>query len=117
MVLDALARFLRTYSNLLGSSPPAALNAGFAPIPAVRETAIEPQGRTLPAVRPNPRRDANNGHLSVAHSITSSARTRVDCGTVRPSALAVLRLMANSKRVGPSIGNSPGAAPRKMRAT
>ena len=32
---------------------------------------------------------------TVAHSITSSARARIDGGTVRPSALAVLRLITN----------------------
>jgi hypothetical protein len=31
--------------------------------------------------------------LSASHSITSSARLSNDCGTVRPSILAVLRLM------------------------
>jgi hypothetical protein len=37
--------------------------------------------------------------LSPLHSITSSARARSDCGTVRPSALAVLRLMISSTLV------------------
>ena len=50
------------------------------------------------------------------HSITSSARARIDCGTLNPSALAVLRLTANSKCVGPSIGSSPGGVPCRMRA-
>jgi hypothetical protein len=34
------------------------------------------------------------------HSITSSARSKIDCGTVRPSALAVLRFTAISYFVG-----------------
>ena len=51
------------------------------------------------------------------HSMTSSARERIDGGTVRPSAFAVFRLMTKSKCVGPSIGNSPAEAPRKIRAT
>src|ERR1700733_12620370 len=34
------------------------------------------------------------------YSITSSARSTIDCGTVRPSDLAVLRFMANSNFVG-----------------
>ena len=34
------------------------------------------------------------------HSITSSARSKIDCGTVRLSALAVLRLMTNWNLTG-----------------
>ena len=34
------------------------------------------------------------------YSITSSARSRIDCGTVMPSALAVLRFTAISKFAG-----------------
>jgi hypothetical protein len=51
------------------------------------------------------------------YSITSSARIRDASGIVRPSALAVLRLMANSNKVGCSIGSSPGFSPRRIRAT
>jgi hypothetical protein len=32
--------------------------------------------------------------------MTSSARTRIDCGKVRPSAFAALRLMTSSNVVG-----------------
>jgi hypothetical protein len=55
--------------------------------------------------------------LAAFHSMTSSARARIDGGTVRPSAVAVFRLTVNLKCVGCSIGSSPGAAPRKMRTT
>src|SRR5205814_7757155 len=48
---------------------------------------------------------------SPAYSITSSARWSIDCGTVRPSASAVLRLMTNSKVVGCWTGRSAGLAP------
>jgi hypothetical protein len=34
------------------------------------------------------------------HSITSSARSKIDCGTVRPSPLAVLALITISNLVG-----------------
>jgi hypothetical protein len=51
------------------------------------------------------------------YSNTSSARCRADSGIVRPSALAVFRLTANSNTVGCSIGSSPGIAPRRIRAT
>src|SRR5260370_24682921 len=45
------------------------------------------------------------------HSMTSSARARIDGGTVRPSALAVLRLTTNSNVVGCWTGRSAGLAP------
>jgi len=51
------------------------------------------------------------------HSITSSARSRIDCGTARPRALAVLRLTTISNLVGTSTGSSVGFAPRRMRST
>src|SRR6516225_6515992 len=51
------------------------------------------------------------------YSITSSARERSDGGTVRPSALAVLRLMTNSYLVGSWIGRSAGFSPRRTRST
>ena len=40
------------------------------------------------------------------YSITSSARTRIDRGTSRPSALAVLRFTAISNLVGNSLAAS-----------
>src|SRR6516165_7196266 len=52
-----------------------------------------------------------------AHSITSSARSRNASGIVRPSALAVVKLMTRSNLVGCSIGISPGFAPRRILST
>ena len=49
-----------------------------------------------------------------AHSITSSARNSRDCGIVRPSDLAVFKLMTNSNLVGCSTGSSAGFAPFKI---
>src|SRR6266851_5081161 len=51
------------------------------------------------------------------HSITRSARDRMDGGIVRPSAFAVLRLMTNSNLVGCSMGRSPGLAPLRILST
>src|SRR2546425_5935970 len=51
------------------------------------------------------------------HSITSSARSRNDSGIVRPSALAVVRLMTRSNLVGCSAGMSAGFAPRRILST
>ena len=39
------------------------------------------------------------------------------CGIVSPSALAVLRLIANSNVVGVSTGKSAGLAPRNILST
>jgi hypothetical protein len=49
--------------------------------------------------------------MESGHSMTSSARTRIDGGTFRPSVLAVLRLMTSSKLVGCWTGRSAGFAP------
>ena len=46
------------------------------------------------------------GDISVVYSITSSAMERTPDGKVRPSALAVLRLMTNSNFVGRRTGKS-----------
>src|SRR5437762_13398975 len=45
------------------------------------------------------------------YSITSSARASRDGGTVRPSALAVLRLISSSYLVGACTGRSAGFSP------
>ena len=50
------------------------------------------------------------------YSITSSARASRVGGIARPSALAVLRLMASSYLVAACTGRSLGFAPRRMRA-
>ena len=51
------------------------------------------------------------------YSITSSARASSDCGTVSPSALAVLRLMASSNFAGCCTGKSAGVSPLRIRFT
>ena len=51
------------------------------------------------------------------HSITSSARSRIDWGMVRPSAFAVLRLITSSNLVGCSTGRSAGFVPLRIRST
>src|SRR5258706_3589182 len=68
--------------------------------------------------RPRCRRAAEQGdELAPIHSITSSARSRIDVGSVTPIALAVFRLSANSKFVACSTGRSAGCAPRRILAT
>jgi hypothetical protein len=51
------------------------------------------------------------------YSITSSACAISVAGTVRPSALAVLRLMTNSNLVGCWTGKSEGLAPLRILST
>src|SRR5262249_3683817 len=69
--------------------------------------------------RPRCRRAAEKrDELAPAHhSITSSARRTRLSGTVRPIALAALRLMTSSNLVGNSSGRSATLAPRRMRST
>ena len=51
------------------------------------------------------------------HSITSSARASSVGGMVRPSAFAVLRLIASSNLTGCSTGRSAGLVPCKILCT
>src|SRR5262245_27086407 len=51
------------------------------------------------------------------HSMTSSARASRLSGTVRPSDLAVFRLIANSYLVGACTGRSAGFSPLRIRST
>jgi hypothetical protein len=57
------------------------------------------------------------GRISVGHSMTSSARARIDGGIVRPSVFAVFRLITSSNFVGCSTGRSAGFAPFKILST
>jgi len=74
-------------------------------------------------LRPRRERPGNLGttnkryELSPPHSITSSARARSDGGTVRPSTVAVVRLITRSNLVGCSTGISPGFVPRRILST
>src|SRR5262249_40965809 len=67
--------------------------------------------------RPRCRAAEQRDELAAAgHSITSSARASRLGGTSKRSALAVLRLITSSNRLGRSIGRSAGLAPRRMRS-
>src|ERR1035437_8708698 len=66
--------------------------------------------------RPRHRTADKCDELAPLHSITSSARVSSVAGTVRPSALAVLRLMISSNFVGSCTGRSAGFAPLRMRS-
>src|SRR5262249_42485577 len=75
--------------------------------------------RLLRARRERPRRRAaeQRDERATFHSITSSARSKNGSGILRPSALAVVRLMTSSNFVGCSTGMSAGFAPRKILST
>jgi hypothetical protein len=57
---------------------------------------------------------ANSGHRQ-PYSITASAVVNSDGGIVRPSALAVFRLITNSNFAGCTTGRSAGFSPLRIR--
>src|SRR5262249_1062848 len=67
--------------------------------------------------RPRGRAADERDEIAPFHSITSSARASNMGGMVRPSALAVIKLMTRSNLVGCSTGKSAGFAPRKILST
>src|SRR5262245_29864407 len=69
--------------------------------------------------RQRPRRCAaeQSDEFASFHSITSSARSRNDSGIVRPSTLAVVRLITRSNLAACSTGISAGFAPRRILST
>src|SRR5262249_38008559 len=58
---------------------------------------------------------APRDELAAFHSITSSARPSSGSGTIRPSALAVFRLMISSTFVDCWTGKSAGCSPLRTR--
>src|SRR5262252_4962444 len=58
--------------------------------------------------------DPERPFATYPHSMTSSARARIDGGTVRPSAFAILRLITSSNVVGCCTGRSAGLAPLRI---
>jgi hypothetical protein len=62
-------------------------------------------------------RNKRRAWVAMIYSITSSARASSVGGTSRPSALAVLKLMANSNLVGCNTGRLAGFSPLRMRPT
>src|SRR5262249_47878529 len=75
-------------------------------------------GRLLRARRERPRGRAaeQRDELAAVHAIAWSARASKLSGTVRPSALAVLRLITRSYLVGACTGRSDGFSPLRMRS-
>src|SRR5262249_38685544 len=73
--------------------------------------------RLLRARRERPRRRAaeQRDEVAAVHSITSSAMASTPGGTVRPSVLAVFKLITNSNLVGWTTGKSAGFSPLRIR--
>ena len=67
--------------------------------------------------RPSRHTTEQHDELAPLHSITSSARASSVGGTSRPSAFAVLRLIASSYFVGACTGKSAGLSPLRIRST
>src|SRR5262249_34669795 len=88
-------------------------------------SALPPPHATLASRRPAMALPGPDLHRLIApalpgaffHSITSSARSRIEVGSVMPSALAVLRFTTSSKFEACSTGKSEGFAPRRIFAT
>src|SRR5262249_14856352 len=95
---------------------------GIVLVPRQHEHADPPHAVAL--LRPR-RERPSNGHSAEKsdelappnHSITSSARSIIDGGTVRPSAVAVARFPTISNFAGNCAGGSLGFPPRRMRST
>src|SRR5262249_39275990 len=93
-------------------------------IDRTRVGAQNPDGRQPPRLlrprreRPRGRRTAEQGDelAAAAHSITSSALTISELGTIRPRAFAVFKLIASSNLVGSCTGRSAGLSPLRMRS-
>src|SRR5262245_32077817 len=88
----------------------------------VRRRAVEkPDHRHRRLLRPRRERPCRcrtaeqRDELAAFHSITLSARPRSESGIVRPSALAVLRLMISSTLVVDWTGKSAGFSPLRIR--
>ena len=85
-----------------------------------RYAAEEPDHRHRRLLRPRRKRPGRRAaekrdEIAPLHSITSSARASSVGGQLRPSALAVLRLMTSSNLVGCRTGRSAGFSPLRMR--
>jgi len=103
---------------MLGKGTLAGLNVRFGPkadmCSARRHVRFTPESGHVQSKEECPLR-AKSGHRR--YSITSLARASNVGGTVRPSALAVLRLITSSYLVGTCTGRSAGFSPLRMRST
>jgi hypothetical protein len=119
---DASARAPAAARNREGRSVPDRLAAGDYRIEAGRGGKVAAASASVIATS---KATSDPGHLMQSakagsrelHSITSVAIARRAGGTVRPSSLAVVRLITSSKMVVCSTGRSPGFEPRNSLST
>jgi hypothetical protein len=83
----------------------------------VRNAPLAIVGPKKVACREGPIADKVRCGKNLSYSITSSAVASSVAGTVRPSALAVLRLITSSYLSGSCTGRSAGLPPLRMRST
>ena len=87
----------------------------------LRRAAAEIANYRHARLRRGPKRRQRGGgvdqreELAASHSMTSSARARIDGGTFKPSVSAVLRLTTSWNVVGCSTGRSEGFSPLRIR--
>src|SRR5262249_43358112 len=103
-------QFLRKYI-VEGLQLPIILYAGSQPSNSLHYIGLLRACREWPRGRAANKRD----ELAAPHSITSAASARSESGTVRPSVLAVLRLMISSAFVACWTGRSAGFSPLRTR--
>ena len=95
-------------------NPHSACGTAAAPLPAIsclgafRPPAARARGEVRHCRQP---KTCTNAEIARSHSITSSARASSVGGTLRPSALAVLRLITSSNLSGAWTGRSPASRP------
>src|SRR5215469_2929366 len=115
-LLDRQIGRLHTFEDLFDISGGEAAHTGAARAIGHQPASVDP----LP--RGENRRYSASQHLygdllPGGHSMTSSARARIDGGTVRPSVFDVLRLITSSNVVGCWTGRSAGLAPLRSLPT
>jgi len=106
-------------------NPHSACGTAAAPLPAIsclgafRPPAARARGEVRHCRQPKTctKPAVSNRSKPTHYSITSSARASSDGGTVRPSALAVVRLIAVTYLVGACTGRSAAFSPLRMRST
>ena len=81
------------------------------------ESGLDADGAFVPQTGPALHLGNRIGPQGRGYSITSSAWASSNCGTVRPSFSAVLRLMTSSNVVGSWNGSVAGLSPLKTRST
>ena len=114
----------RSAMSALGQKQTCALQNPMSALPPIATAKADMPQMVMSALPPKADMCSANRHVCFGpiadipyfHSITSLALASNVGGTLRPSALAVLRLITNSYLVGACTGISPGFSPLRMRS-